>query len=121
MTYAEILAAINAYVKRQETQRDTEMRIQSTIAYHQANQISVLVGRLVGNKNEVPTIDEAYPRIFPEMERKAELDKAQQQHWQIMKSRIEAYAANAAEKRKRGERLGNHVGRTPDTDNVGNV
>lgn len=114
MTYGEITAAINAYSKQQEA----SMRIQSMIAYHQANQISVLVGRLVGSKNDAPAIYEAYPGIFPEMERKAELDKAQQQHWQIMKSRIEAYAANAAEKRKRGERLGNHAGRTPDTDNL---
>lgn len=97
------------------------MRIQSIIAYRQADQIASLVGIMMGNKQTPMAIHEAYPGIFPEMERKAELDKAQQQHWQIMKSRIEAYAANAAEKRKRGERLGNHAGRTPDTDNVRNI
>lgn len=108
MTYAEINASIKAYGK----QRETDMRIQSIIAYHQANQISLLVGRLVGNKNDVPAIHEAYPSIFPEMERKAEEQKQQQskqQNWQIMKARVEAYAANAAEKRKRGERRGDNT------------
>lgn len=109
MTYAEINASIKAYGK----QRETDMRIQSIIAYHQANQISLLVGRLVGNKNDVPAIHEAYPGIFPAMEQKAEQEKAQQQskqqNWQIMKARVEAYAANAAEKRKRGERRGDNA------------
>lgn len=117
MTYAEINAAISAYGKQQEA----VMRIQSIIAYRQADQIASLVGIMLGNKKEPPAIHEAYPGVFPELERKAEHEKAQQQHWQIMKARIEEYAANAAEKRKRGERLGNHAGRTPDTDNIGNV
>ncbi|MFJ7933713.1 hypothetical protein [Sporosarcina sp. NPDC096371] len=111
MTYEEITAAISAYNKQQET----SMRIQSIIAYRQADQIASLVGIMIGNKQEAPAIYEAFPGVFPELERKAEMEKAQQQHWQIMKSRIEAYAT---EKRKRGERRGNDSGGTPDTDNL---
>ncbi|WP_438312216.1 hypothetical protein [Sporosarcina sp. FA9] len=114
MTYAEISATMTAYSKQQEV----DMRIQSIIAYRQADQIASLVGIMMGNKQAPMAIHEAYPGIFPELEQKAEQENMQQQKWQIMKSRIEAYAA---EKRKRGERLGNHAGRTPDTDNVGNI
>lgn len=96
------------------------MRIQSIIAYRQADQIASLVGIMMGNKQTPMAIHEAYPGMFPELERKAEMDKAQQQHWQIMKARIDEYAANLAEKRKRGERLGDHAGRTTNLDNVGN-
>ena len=117
MTYAEITAAINAYSKQQEA----DMRIQSIIAYRQADQIASLVGIVMGNKQTPMAIHEAYPGMFPELERKAKMDKAQQQHWQIMKARIEEYAAIAAEKRKRGERLGNHAGGTPDTNNIRNI
>lgn len=113
MTYAEIRVAIQAYVKQQEV----NMRTQAVIAFHQANQISLLVSRLVGNKANPPEVHEAYPGLFPEAERRAEQEKLQQQHWQIMKDRISEYASNEAEKRKRGERLGNNAGRTSGPNN----
>lgn len=108
MTYAEILAAITGYNKRQEA----EMRIQSIIAYRQADQIASLVGIMIGSKQEPPSIQDAFPGIFPELEKKAEEQKHQQskqQSWQVMKARVEAYAASAAEKRKRGERRGDNT------------
>lgn len=83
------------------------MRVQAMIAYRQADQIASLVGIMLGNKQTPPAIQEAYPGIFPEFEKKAEEERLQQQQWQIMKARIEEYAARVAEKRKRGERHGN--------------
>lgn len=95
MTYAEILAAIKGSAKRQEV----ELQHQSIIAYHQANLISHLVSISLGSKQSHPELHEAFPGIFPELEKRAEMQKVKQQNWQIMKARIDAYAA---EKRKRG-------------------
>lgn len=118
MTYGEINAAINAYSKN----REVELREKAVIAYHQANQIGHIVGIMVGSKQSEKAIFEAYPGFFPDLEQKALQEQAkaenQQQHWRIMKERIEAYAA---EKRKRGERRGNNTGRITNTDNVGDI
>ncbi|GLC88704.1 hypothetical protein [Lysinibacillus piscis] len=95
MTYAEILAVIKGHVKRQEV----ELQYQSIVAYHQANLISHLVGIALGSKQQPKEIHEAFPSIFPELEKRAEQQKIKQQNWELMKARIETYAA---EKRKRG-------------------
>ncbi|MEC1177615.1 hypothetical protein P9B03_03890 [Metasolibacillus meyeri] len=95
MTYAEILAAIKGNAKRQET----KLQYESVIAYHQANLISHLVGITLGSKQPLKEIHEAFPGIFPELEKRAEQQKVKQQNWELMKARIEAYAA---EKKKRG-------------------
>lgn len=115
MTYGEINAAINAYSKN----REVELREKAVIAYHQANQIGHIVGIMVGSKQSEKAIFEAYPGFFPDLEQKSILEQAktesQQQHWQIMKERIEAYAA---EKRKRGEKNSDDTGRTTNIDNL---
>ncbi|ATP40697.1 hypothetical protein CSE16_11915 [Solibacillus sp. R5-41] len=99
MTYKEILAAIKGKSKRQEA----ELQYQSIIAYHQANLISHLVGISLGSKQNPQALHEAFPGVFPELEKQAQLQLVKQQNWQIMKARIDAYAA---EKRKRGEKNG---------------
>lgn len=93
------------------------MRTQSVIAFHQGNQIAFLVSQMFQSKREGLEVHEAYPGFFPDLEQKAAKEKMQQQHWQIMKARIEAYAANEAEKRKRGERRGDDAGRTANFNN----
>ncbi|MEG0450956.1 MAG: hypothetical protein RR595_13955 [Lysinibacillus sp.] len=95
MTYVEITVAIKAHVKRQEV----DLQYQSIIAYHQANLISHLVGISLGSKQSPQELHEAFPGIFPELEKRAEMQQVKQQNWELMKARVEAYAA---EKRKRG-------------------
>lgn len=90
MTYAEITATINAYQKRKRT----DMQVQAIVAYKQAETTAALVSRIFGGNNKVPTVYEMFPDLFPEQ------SKPKQQNWQLMKARVEAYAA---EKRKRGE------------------
>ncbi|MBE1554809.1 hypothetical protein [Sporosarcina limicola] len=107
MTYAEISAAIEGFNKRQMH----DMRAQAVVAFRQADLLATLISKVFGGKQAAPAIQEAFPGIFPELERQAE----KQQNWQLMKARIEAYAA---EKRKRGEARGNNAGRTTDSDNV---
>lgn len=94
MTYAEIIASIQAYEKRIKA----EMQIQAFIAYRQADLIAANVARVFGSKHQPISLQEAFPGIFPEE------TKPRQQNWQLMKERIEAYAA---ERRKRGEKSGN--------------
>lgn len=95
MTYREILAAIKGRAKRQEV----ELQYQSVIAYHQANLIQHLIGISLGSKQSPQELHEAFPGIFPELEKRAQQQLVKQQNWQVMKARIDAYAA---EKRKRG-------------------
>lgn len=95
MTYAEILAAIKGSAKR----RETELQYQSIIAYHQSHLISHLVGISLGSKQSPQALHEAFPGIFPDLEKRAKVQQVKQQNWELMKARIEAYAA---EKRKRG-------------------
>ncbi|MEG0473326.1 MAG: hypothetical protein RR588_13415 [Solibacillus sp.] len=99
MTYKEILAAINGSVKRQKA----ELQFQSIVAYHQANFISHLVGISLGSKQSPQELHEAFPGIFPEQEKRAQQQLVKQQNWELMKARVEAYAA---EKRKRGKANG---------------
>ena len=114
MTYKEILATVKGHAKKQEVKLQSE----SIIAYRQAHLIAHLVGASLGGKQSSLAIHECFPGIFPELEKQAEAQQARQQNWQVMKARIDAYAA---EKRKRGEMNGNDNRRTTDTDNVGNV
>lgn len=116
MTYAEISTAINAF---QEKRKD-QLQMDSIIAYHQANQIAHLVSIALGSKQPQKEIYEAFPKIFPELEKQAEVQKIKQQNWQIMKARVEAYAANMKERRKRGEQHGNDARRTSNPNYDGN-
>lgn len=115
MTYVEISTAIRTYQEKQRSQ----LQMESIIAFHQANQIAHLVGIALGSKQAQKEIYEAYPGIFPDLEKQAELQKAKQQNWQIMKARVEAYAVYAKEKRKRGEQNGDDTGRTSNSDHDG--
>lgn len=110
MSYAEIYASIKAYQKRKEA----DLQERAVISYHQANLITHLVGISFGSKQESKELHEAFPGFFPQLEKQAELQRVKQQNWQVMKARIDAYAA---EKRKRGESRGNDARRTADTDN----
>lgn len=113
MTYGEILAAIKGFNKRQET----DLQSKAIINYHQSNLIAHLVGIQLGSKQAPQELHEAFPGIFPELERKAEIERIKQQNWQIMKARVEAYAAHLAEKRKRGEDHGNDIRGTANSNN----
>lgn len=84
MTYKEILAAIQGNHRRVKS----ELQIQASLIYKLGN----LLGVAVNNPAKYPTLNEAFPGMFEEPKR--------QQNWELMKSRIEAYAA---ERRKRGE------------------
>ncbi|GGA31700.1 hypothetical protein [Psychrobacillus lasiicapitis] len=110
MTYAEIYTSIKAYQKRKET----DLQTQAVISYHQANLLSHLIGIQFGSKQAQKELHEAFPGIFPKLEKQAEQQRIKQQKWQVMKARIDAYAA---EKRKRGESRGNDARRTANTDN----
>lgn len=114
MTYAEISETIKAFQKRQEV----DLQFKAVISYHQANLISHLVGISLGSKQQQKEIQEAFPGIFPDLEKQAKAQLVKQQNWQLMKARIDAYAA---EKRKRGESHGNDARGTANTDNDGNV
>lgn len=99
MTYKEISTTIKAYSKRAES----DMRISAIISYHQARLISHHVGIIVGSKETPKAIYEAFPGMFPHLEKeaaiKAAIENTKQQDWKLMKDRIDAYAA---ERRKRG-------------------
>jgi hypothetical protein len=111
MTYGEIMAAIHAYEKRlkfEAEKMEGETRIRAAIAYRQADLTSRMVAQAFGSNSKLPTIYEAFPGIFPEE------SKPKQQNWQLMKARVEAYAA---ERRKRGEmKRGNDHRGTADPD-----
>ncbi|MFF2449370.1 hypothetical protein ACFVSW_20210 [Neobacillus sp. NPDC058068] len=111
MTYGEIVASITGFNKRQKT----EFQMKSIVAYRQADLIASLVSNVLGSKHQPPSIQEAFPGIFPEIEQ-----QPKQQNWQLMKARIEAYAAEkrAAEERKRGENRGDDSGGIASPNNV---
>lgn len=109
MTYAEISETIKAFQKRQEV----NLQFQAVISYHQANLISHLVGISLGSKQQQKEIQEAFPGIFPDLEKQVKAKLVKQQKWQLMKARIDAYAA---EKRKRGESRGNDARGTADSN-----
>lgn len=90
MTYREIMAAIEGAQQRLRAR----MQESALISYRQANLIASLVGITLGSKQKAPSLQEAFPGIFPELEQ-----QPRQQNWQLMKARIDAYAA---ERRKRG-------------------
>jgi len=105
MTYREVLAAIRG----SEARRLADLQEQAFIAYRQSDVIATLVGIVLGSKQKAPRIDEAFPGVFPKQE------QPKQQSWQLMKARVEEYAA---ERRRRGERSGgsDNAGGTPGTN-----
>jgi hypothetical protein len=84
MSYREIIAAIRGNQKRIES----ETKIQAAIAYR----LGHLIGFAVNQPKDYPSIHETYPWLFG-----APIQK--QQNWEVMKAKVEAYAA---ERRKRG-------------------
>ncbi|MFD2334689.1 hypothetical protein ACFSR7_36055 [Cohnella sp. GCM10020058] len=108
MTFFEIEAAIRAY----EARLKAEMQKEAMIAYRHADLIAALVARVLGNKNKAPTIQEAFPGIFPEVKQK-------QQDWRLMQERLDEYRQA---KRRWRERGGKHdAGGTADSHNGGDV
>ncbi len=98
MTYGEILTEIRG----SEARRRANLQEQALIAYRQSELTSTLVSIILGGRQKVPSITEAFPGIFPEQE------QTRQQNWQLMKARIEQFAAA---RRKRGEKAdgGDHA------------
>ena len=105
MTYREILVAIRG----SEARRLADLQEQAFIAYRQSDVIATLVGIVLGSKQKAPRIDEAFPGVFPKQE------QPKQQIWQLMKARVEEYAA---ERRRRGEKAGgcDNTGGAPGSD-----
>ncbi|OMF54677.1 hypothetical protein BK138_16085 [Paenibacillus rhizosphaerae] len=87
MTYKEISAAISG----KQRQLKNDLQTKATLVYR----LGTLVAYGVNQPKDYPAPHEAFPGIFEE-------PKTRQQNWQVMKERIEAYAA---ERRKRGEKL----------------
>lgn len=104
MTYREIVAAIKGYEVRTKAKFEADMQLQAMIAYRQADLIASHMARIWGGKHKPPTMQEAFPGIFPEEQNK-------QQDWRVMKARLEAYAD--AWRRKRGAKKGD-TGRAAD-------
>lgn len=86
MTYGEILAAIRGNQRRVKS----EFQIQATLVHR----LGRLIGFSVNEPQKYPSIHDTFPGLFGE-------EKPKQQHWEVMKDRIAAYAA---ERKKRGER-----------------
>lgn len=95
MTYQEIETGIKAYNKR--LKRDLEVK--ASMDYKLADLIGVSISRLFSKDVKYPSIDKAYPNVFESLTNNDQ--KPKQQHWQIMKEKINAYAKN---KRKRGDK-----------------
>lgn len=90
MTYLEIVVAIRSYgrqLRHAAERQQAELRIQAILAYRHADVLGAIVSKIAGGKGKVPTIYEAFPGIFPEEARPL------QQNWQLMKARVETYAA----------------------------
>ena len=112
MTYREISAAIEAFQERQKIDQErlkAEMMMLSLTAYRHADLIGAVVSNIMGGRNKIPSLSEAFPGVFPE-----EMLQPRQQDWRVMKTRIEQYGAEW--KRKRGEKRGDDDRRVASAD-----
>ena len=94
MTYGEIADTISAY-KDNEKLRIREV---ASFQYSLANLIGLSVARLMNSDAEYPSLKEAYPTIFADMEDAVPV----QQDWQVAKARLLQYA-EANNKKERGD------------------
>jgi len=94
MTYGEIVDTIDAY-KENDRLRIREI---ASFNYQQANLIGMSVARIMSDKAKFPSLKEAFPNIFNDLEDKVE----PVQDWQIAKARLMEYA-ESNNKKKRGE------------------
>lgn len=98
MTYKEILTAIQAKQRHQER----EMRLQAQMIHT----LGSLVAVGVNSPKKYPKLEDSFPHLFKQqiVEKSDNSHQPQvvQQNWEIMKARVEAYAA---ERQKRGEML----------------
>ena len=94
MTYGEIKGTIDAY-RTNEKRRIREVAVFNHI---QANLIGLSVARLMNDKAKYPTLREAYPLIFADLED----EKPAHQDWQVAKARLLQYA-EANNKKMRGD------------------
>ena len=94
MTYGEIVATIEAY-KANEKLRVREVAV---FNHSLANLIGLSVARLMNDKAKYPTLREAYPLIFADLED----EKPAHQDWKVAKERLLQYA-EANNKKMRGD------------------
>lgn len=95
MTYKEIVTTIEVYNKKIETNINSQMQINASIAYRLGELVSFAFN---DPKNYPKDIREAFPKIFDDTSNDNE---GKQQDWQIMKERMSRYAYLH---KKRGER-----------------
>ena len=91
LTYGEIKVTIDAYQANQKL----HIREQAGLHHSLANLIGISVARLMDNKAEYPSLKEAYPGIFSDLE-----TAPPQEDWEISKIRMMQYA-EANNKKKR--------------------
>jgi hypothetical protein len=98
MTYAEINRAVDSKVRIMK--RETQER--ATYDYIQANLIVKGVARVLGDKGDYPTLEQAYPGVFDDIaeERKA---KAQEQKMNLSALRFKHFANSYNERLKNKE------------------
>jgi hypothetical protein len=94
MTFKEIAAAIKAKQKINKN----ELKQQAELLHS----IATLVGIAVNAPKKYPPFEKAFPKLCePQENENTKEQKPVQQPWEIMKARVNAYAAEA-ERRKRG-------------------
>lgn len=98
MTFAEIHRAVDSKVRV----RKLEARDKATYDYILAQLITKGVSRVLGDKSNYPTLEEAYPGVFDEViaERKA---KAEEQKMNLSALRFKQFAQSYNDKFKNKE------------------
>lgn len=85
MTYEEMRLVIDSF-NRREKARVQEM---ASMNYQLGNLVGMSVARLFDEKAKYPTLFEAFPTLFDDLE----IDTTpRQQDWRIMKDRLQQYA-----------------------------
>ena len=92
LTYSEIKATIDAH------QANTKMHIREQASLHHrlADLIGISASRLMNDKAEFPSLEEAYPGLFSDA-----IEEPVQQDWRLAKARLLQYAE--ANNKKRGD------------------
>jgi hypothetical protein len=85
MTYGEIVAAIEGY----KTRRKLELEAKAAIQYEHATFLGGVISRVLGGKNKIPSLQEAFQSVFGEYQ---EPKIKKQQDWRVMKERVSNFA-----------------------------
>ena len=93
LTYSEIKITIDAH----QANRKLHIREQASLHHSLANLIGISVSRLMNDKAEYPTLEEAYPGLFSDT---VVAEEPVQQDWRLAKARLLQYA-EANNKKKR--------------------